>query len=297
MELRHLKFFLAVAHEGNITKAAEIIHTSQPNLSRQLQELEEELNTKLFNRGKTITLTENGELLKRRAKEILALTEKAQNEISSSSENLTGTISIGIGEYKPVQTIFKIIQKFKKQFPNINFDIFTGTSDQIKEQMEKGLLDIGLLLEPVEIQKYDFFRVNKKVRFVAVMKKNQKLARKKFLTKEDLKNLELIFPSRKTIQSELLSWFGENIENLKISATSNLSTNSAILVQNDLGIALTSEGISTPLDSKNDSKSQLVSIPLKPEIYLSAVIAWKKSTALSPSTKTFINFAKSAKEI
>lgn len=288
MELRHLKFFLAVANEGNITRAAEIVHTSQPNLSRQLQELENELGCTLFNRGKTITLTDSGELLQRRASEILSLASKTEAELSASPSEMTGTISIGYGEMQPVQDITKAAVEFKKQYPNVCFDFFTGTADQVKDQMEKGLLDIGLLLEPVEIEKYSFFRLNKKVHFVAIMKSNSPLAAKKSVTTQDLAHLPLIFPTRKNVQGEILSWFSETKENLNIVATGNLSTNKVILVLNGLGTAIGTEGFSVPLGDE----TKITSRPLTPELSFFPVLAWKKSSHLSRLTETFLHFVK-----
>ncbi|MGN0739820.1 MAG: LysR family transcriptional regulator [Treponema sp.] len=288
MELRHLKFFLAAANEGNITRAAEIVHTSQPNLSRQLQELENELGCTLFNRGKVITLTDSGELLKRRAIEILSLTSKTESELSASPTEISGTISIGFGEMQPVQDITKIAVEFKKQYPNVRFDFFTGTADQVKEQMEKGLLDVGLLLEPVEIEKYNFFRLKKKVRFVAVMKSSSPLAAKKTVTPSDLAPLPLIFPSRRNVQGELFSWFSENAQKLNVVATGNLAANTVILVLNELGVAIGSEGFSVPLGYENEITFR----PLSPELSFSAVFAWKKTSRISHLTESFLHFVK-----
>ncbi|AEE15648.1 LysR family transcriptional regulator [Treponema brennaborense] len=289
MELRHLTFFLAVANEGNITRAAEAVHTSQPNLSRQLQELEESLGCKLLNRGKVITLTEAGELLKRRAEEILRLTAKTEEELSESPAEMAGTVAIGFGEMKPVQDIARLAVSFKAHYPNVRFDFFTGTADQVKEQMEKGLLDAGMLLEPVEIEKYDFFRLEKKVQFVAVMQSSAPLAEKKSVTPQDLAPLPLIFPVRRNVRNELFSWFGEYAQKLNLAATGNLAANTAILVQNGLGTAIGSDGIPVPLGMEN----QITCRPLEPELSFSAVIAWKKSVRLSPLAGAFIRFAKS----
>lgn len=288
MELRHLVFFLAVANEGNITKAAEAVHTSQPNLSRQLRELEESLGCTLLKRGKNISLTEAGELLRRRAEEILNLTSKTEAELSESPDGMAGTVSVGFGEMQPVQEIARLAVAFRNRYPNVRFDFFTGTADQVKEQMEKGLLDAGLLLEPVEIEKYDFFRLEKKVRFVAVLQSCSPLAQKQAITPEDLASLPLSIPLRRNVRNELFSWFGEHAQKLNIVATGNLSTNTVILVQNGLCTAICSDGVSVPLGAEN----QIVCRPLTPDLAFSTVIAWKKSAHLSPLTSAFLRFAK-----
>lgn len=288
MELRHLTFFLAVANEGNITRAAEIVHTSQPNLSRQLLELEQSLGCKLFNRGKTITLTDSGEFLKRRAEEIISLTAKTEAELSVSPLEIQGTISIGFGEMRPVQHIARLTVRFREKYPRVRFDFFTGTADQVKEQIEKGLLDVGMLLEPVEIETYDFFRLPQKVQFVAIMPSSLPLAEKSAVTPEDLAHVPLVFPVRRTVRNEVFSWFGEYAQTLDIVATGNLSANQVIMVQNGMGIAIGAEGFSV----MEDVPGTVTSRPLNPQLAFSPIIAWKKGSCLSPLTRTFLQFAK-----
>lgn len=288
MDLRHLTFFLAVANEGNITRAAEIVHTSQPNLSRQLQELETSLGCKLFNRGKTVTLTESGELLRRRAQEILSLAAKTKSELSPAESELRGTLSIGFGEMKPVQDMAKLVAAFHEKYPEVRFDFFTGTADQVKDQMEKGLLDAGLLLEPVEIEKYEYFRLKQKVPFVALMKNDSPLAQKEVITPDDLEGIPLIFPIRRNVQSELVSWFSDKERKLNIVATGNLSTNTALFVLAGLGIAISSDGYSVLPDRAHE----LTKRPLSPELSFSAVVAWKTNSRMSRLTSTFLQFAK-----
>lgn len=288
MELRHLRFFLAVVHEGNITRAAEIVHTSQPNLSRQLQELEEELGCQLFNRGKTITLTESGEFLKRRAEEITSLVSKTEEELSVSPLEISGKVSIGLGEMRPVQDITRLSVRFREKYPRVRFEFFTGTADQVKEQMEKGLLDVGMLLEPVEVEKYDFFRLDKKVQFVAAMPADSPLAQKSAVTPEDLAHVPLIFPIRRNVRNEVFSWFGEYAQKLDIVATGNLSTNQIVLVQCGMGIEIGSEGFSV----METAAGAVTSRPLDPSLAFSPIIAWKKSVQLSPLVRAFLQFAK-----
>ena len=157
MEIRVLRYFLTVVREESITKASEVLHITQPTLSRQLAQMEEDIGVKLFDRGtRKIKLTNEGILLRRRAEEILQLVDKTEKELVEQEEQVEGKISIGCGEIAAVQLLPKIIESFRRKYPRVTFDIFTATADLVKEQMEKGLLDIGLLLEPVDMEKYEF---------------------------------------------------------------------------------------------------------------------------------------------
>ena len=159
MELRVLKYFLMVAREEYITRAAEQLHMTQPTLSRQLMQLEDELGVKLFVRSRhNIMLTEDGLLLKRRAQEILSLTEKTKNEIQKHDE-LAGEIVIGCGETKSMSVLSEKIRQFREKYPLVTFRIYSANADDVKERIEQGIVDIGLLMEPVDIGKYNFIRM------------------------------------------------------------------------------------------------------------------------------------------
>ena len=163
MELRVLKYFLAVAREENITKAAEFLHITQPTLSRQLMQLEEELNAQLFIRGKNrIVLTDEGMLLRRRAEEIVDLANKTEKEFLEQDNLVTGEIFIGGGETNAMHILARIIKEFKEEYPQIKYQFYSGNADDIKERLDKGLIDIGLLTEPVDIEKYEFVRLEQK---------------------------------------------------------------------------------------------------------------------------------------
>ena len=156
MEFRVLKYFLMVAREENITHAAELLHITQPTLSRQLIQLEEELGVKLFQRSRhRIILTEAGMLLRRRAEEIVSLTEKTREELRFETAQLTGKISIGSGELKTSRFLAELIASFHEEYPQVHFELYSGNSDNIKERIDQGILDIGLLVEPVDISKYN----------------------------------------------------------------------------------------------------------------------------------------------
>lgn len=208
MEIRVLRYFLTVVREESITKAAEVLHITQPTLSRQLAQMEEEIGVRLFDRGtRKIRLTNEGLLLRRRAEEILQLVDKTEKELVEQEEQVEGKISIGCGEVASVQMLPDLIRNFHQKYPLVTFDLFTATADLVKEQMDKGLLDLGLLLEPIEMGKYEFIRLNMKERWVVLMPPDDPLARKKYVKADELAELPLILPRRMQVQSELASWF------------------------------------------------------------------------------------------
>lgn len=204
MEIRVLRYFLAVVREEGINRAAEALHITQPTLSRQLSQLEEEVGVKLFHRGaKKITLTNEGILLRRRAEEILSLVDRTQRELTWQDELVEGRIVIGGGELAAMQVLSEIIERFREKYPLVTFDIFTGNADLVKEQMEKGLIDIGVLLEPVDIEKFEFIRLQGKERWVVLMRPDDPLAEKEAVNAKDLENMPLILPRRTNVQNEL----------------------------------------------------------------------------------------------
>lgn len=288
MEIRVLRYFLTVMREESITKAAEVLHITQPTLSRQLAQMEEEVGVKLFHRGaRRIELTNEGILLRRRAEEILQLVDKTEKELIEQEEQVEGKISIGCGEIAAVQVLPKLIKTFREKYPQVTFDIFTATADLVKEQMDKGLLDIGLLLEPVDMEKYDFIRLDVKEKWVVLMRPDSPLAEKEFVTAKDLSELPLILPRRMNVQNELASWFGDYYDSLNVIFTSNLSTNSAIMVSNGLAYSLVIEGAVPFWD-----QSKVTYRPLSPSLTATSVLAWKRGQPFSLAASKFIGHMK-----
>lgn len=284
MEIRVLRYFLAVAREENITKAAEVLHITQPTLSRQLTQLEEEAGVRLFHRGaRKITLTNEGILLRRRAEEILELVNKTEQELALSEEQIEGTITIGCGELAAVQTLAGLCDAFHAKYPRVRFDLYTATADYVIEQMDKGLVDIGLLLEPVDMEKYEFIRLGIKERWIVLMKPDDALAALEAVTASDLEKLPLMLPRRLGVRSEVASWFGDKYENLNVVFTSNLSTNSAVMVEKGLGYSLVIEGGVPFLDQK-----KITYRPLSPELSATSVIAWKRQQPFGRAAEKFI---------
>jgi DNA-binding transcriptional LysR family regulator len=290
MEFRVLQYFLTVAKERNITRAATLLHITQPTLSRQLMNLEEELGMKLLIRSnRNVTLTDEGTLLCKRAEEIIELINKTEKELREQNHLVSGEIAIGSGELSAADILPKLFERFNKKYPRIHYELYTGNADQIKEKIDIGLLDIGLLLEPVNIEKYDFIRLDIKERWVVLMKPDDPLIEKEHVTVEDIKELPIIMVKRPIIQNEIASWFGDYFEKLNVFATSNMSTNAALLVENGLGYALVLEGSVAIYDKK-----RICYRPLYPELTSTSVLAWKKHQVFSFATKKFLEFLKSS---
>lgn len=280
-----LTYFLAIANEESITAACEVLHVTQPTVSRQISDLEKDLGIILFERGpRKITLTKEGVLFKRRAEEILSLINITEEEISQDSQELEGTISIGGGELRSVDFICEKMAEFQNLHPKVFFDFNTTTSDIIKDQMDKGLLDIGILLEPIEIDRYDYFRIPVEEKWCVLVHPDSKLAKKKFISPKDLMNEKIILPRRSTVKGELSSWFGKDITKLNTVAIHNLNSNTAVMVSRGIGTALTVE---TDL-IKNFSGIKV--LPLRPMLCSRTVIAWKKNIPMNTATTRFIEF-------
>ncbi len=284
MELRVLKYFLMVAREENITKAAQLLHVTQPTLSRQIAQLEEELGVKLFQRSNhNIILTDDGMRLKRRAQEIVALAEKTKRDFSHHDE-VSGTISIGSGELKSMQFLSEAIVSFRRKYPGVNFEIYSGNSDSIKERIERGLLDLGLLIEPVDIGKYDFVRTNIQEEWGVFVQETSPLAEKEYITPKDLAGVPLILSVGTLVQNHIYQWLGEYANENNIAATGNLLYNIAILARNGVGAI-----IGLKLDAKYEG---LKYIPLSPKLESGTVLVWKKTQIFSQSTEGFIRHLK-----
>lgn len=288
MEIRVLRYFLTVVREGGINRAAEVLHITQPTLSRQLSQLEEEAGVKLFHRGaRKITLTNEGILLRRRAEEILSLVDRTEKELTRQEELVEGRIVIGCGELAAVQTLSEIIESFHEKYPLVSYDIFTANADLVKEQMEKGLIDIGLLLEPIDMEKFDFIRMTGKERWGVLMCPDDPLANKEAVSAKDLENLPLILPRRSNVQNELSNWLGDSFQSTKVLFTSNLSTNGAIMVQKGLAYSIVIEG-SVPFWDKE----KIAYRPLYPELIANSALAWKKQQPFGLAAERFIEFVK-----
>lgn len=287
MELRLLEYFLTVVREENISRAAEVLHVTQPTLSRQMKELETELHTTLFIRGKRLVLTDSGVMLRRRAEEIVSLVKKIDSEFREQEE-ISGVISVGSGGLKAAEVLPELIEHFRQRYPLVSFDLNTGTADHVKEKLEHGLLDFGILLEPVDIEKFDYIRLPTKEIWGILISANHPLAQEKSITRKQLRKLPLIVTSRTALKSEFEEWLRCPVSELDIVATANLINNSAPLAERGIACVLTIEGATTMFDP-----ARFAFRPLSPELSTTSVLAWKKLSPYSGAAGKFLSYIKS----
>ena len=284
MEIRVLKYFLAVAREQNISAAAESLFLSQPTLSRQLKELEEELGKQLFIRGsRKITLTEEGLLLRKRAEEIVELMDKTEKELLDSDEQISGEIYIGAGETDGLRLIAKAAKELQAEYPQINYRIISGDAVDITERLDKGLIDFALLLEPVDISKYSYLKFPVKDVWGVLMRRDCPLAQKKSISPKDLRDMPLIVSRQALDGSELTQWLKNGSEQLNIASTYNLVYNASLMVDEGLGVALCLDKI---INVSGDSS--LCFRPLKPKLEIGMNLVWKKYQVFSKAAEKFI---------
>ena len=271
MELRVLKYFLAVAQEENISKAAQLLHITQPTLSRQLIDLELELKTKLLIRGKRnkkITLTDEGKLLKARAQEIIELANKTKTEFLFDEKNIIGDIYIGGGETDAMRIVAKTAKKLAKKYPDIKYNLYSGNGEDVKEKLNKGLLDFGIFIEPFDKKEFDFISFTQKDHWGILMRKDSHLAKKDFITPQDLKGIPILSSRQFLVKNLLSGWLGYDFENLNIVGTYNLLFNASIMVDEGFGYALCIDKL-----INLTGKSNLCFKPLKPTLEAGILIA------------------------
>lgn len=285
MELRVLNYFLTVAREQNISRAAEILHITQPTLSRQLMDLEKELGKILFIRGKRkITLTDEGMLLRKRAEEIINLIKKTEKEISFSNDIVGGDIFIGAGESEAIKIIADIIKKLQKKYPDIHYHISSDDAIDVIENLDKGLIDFGILFGDIDKTKYNFITLPVKDTWGVLMKKDSIISKKEYITPKDLKDKPLIISRQIDTNSNLLKWLKADINELNIIATYNLVYNASILVDKGLGYALILDKLINITDTID-----LCFRPLFPKLDLEINIVWKKYQIFSKASQKFLD--------
>lgn len=282
MDIKVLNYFLTVAKEESISSAAKVLNMTQPPLSRQIKELEEELGKTLFIRGRKITLTEEGRILQKRAKEIIELTNKTKEEMLYLGQNLKGEIYIGCGESYSVRMIAKAMKNFSKQH-DVKFHITSGNSNDIREKLDKGLLDFALFIEPVNIKKYNYIKLPYHDTWGILAKADSEIAKKEYITKEDLKKLPLIISSQQIVKNEFSGFISGDFESLNIKATYNLLYNASLMVMEDIGYALCLDKI-----IQGTKENNLVFIPLKPKMEVGVVFAWRKQEIFSKVKEKFL---------
>ena len=288
MEIKALKYFLTMAREGNITKAANYLNLTQPNLSRQIIKLERDIGKKLFIRSRhNIELTPEGFLLKKRAEEIMDLIDKTRADFKSNEKIIAGDIYIGGGETYAIELIAEIMKDIQEYYPNIIYHIQSGNSEDITEKLDKGLLDFGILTEPSDLSKYEYIKMPVKDTWGILMRKNSKLSKNQFITRKDLLNLPLICSKQLMLNlfanNNFLEWFKNDFNKLNIVATYNLIYNASVMVKSGLGYVIGFDKLI------NTSNSALCFVPLKPKLESGLNIVWKKNQVFSPASKIFLD--------
>lgn len=282
-----MRYFLAVAREGSITGAANFLHVTQPTLSRQLMDLEDELGQKLFARGShNIRLTDYGMLLKKRAEEIIDMVERTESEFSEG-ETVAGEIYIGGGETYVMRQIAAIARDLHKEHPKIRYHLYSGNSDDVMERLDKGLLDFGILIQPADILKYDYLNLPAKDVWGVIMRKDSSLAAKKAIRRKDLLNVPLLL-SRQAIKptaskNEFTEWFGTDFEKLNVAATFNLMYNATLMVDEGIGYAVGLDKL-----TNTGEESNLCFRPLTPKLESGLNVVWKKQRLFSRAAQLFL---------
>jgi Transcriptional regulator len=288
VEIRVLQYFLTVARARSISKAALELHITQPTLSRQIKELEDEFGKQLIIRGsRHITLTQDGILFKQYAQEIMTLVEKAQREMLKDEEIISGDIYIGLGECSGMRIIMKIIAKMQTIYPHIQFHLLSGNAQDISYQLDSGILDIGIFIDPVDLTKYDYFKLPMNETWGILMRKDSELAKYDSITPQLLKDKAIILPNQDIIKNEIAGWIGGNERKLNVQVTYNLINNIALLVEEGHYYAFTLKNL-----FHIDDKSPLCFKQLFPKMEANIYIAWKKYHPFSKQTEKFLELLK-----
>ncbi|WP_407723851.1 LysR family transcriptional regulator [Ruminococcus sp. JL13D9] len=280
MEFRVLQYFLAVTREGNISAAAQSLNLSQPSLSRQLKDLEEELGAKLFIRGnRRIELTEEGLILRKRAGEIMQLVELTESEISEVKNNISGTLSIGAGESLSMHRITEVFRRLKENYPDIRLNVVSGDTEDLQDRLDRGLLDFALIFTDFDRNTYHHLTLEEKEIFGVIMRRDDALAEKEYITVKDLYDKPLIVSRANGLDN----FSGSQARRLQVAATYNLLYNASLMVEDGIGVAISFDGL---VDTSGNSS--LCFRPLYPEISVSPSLIWKRHQKLSIISQLFI---------
>ena len=275
-----MQYFLAVTREGNISAAAQSLNLSQPSLSRQLKDLEDELGAKLFIRGnRRIELTEEGLILRKRAGEIMQLVELTESEISEVKNNISGTLSIGAGESLSMHRITEVFRRLKENYPDIRLNVVSGDTEDLQDRLDRGLLDFALIFTDFDRNAYHHLTLEEKEIFGVIMRRDDALAEKKFITVKDLYDKPLIVSRANGL--DIFS--GSQARKLQVAATYNLLYNASLMVEDGIGVAISFDGL---VDTSENSS--LCFRPLYPEISVSPSLIWKRHQKLSIISQLFI---------
>ncbi|MDO5536136.1 MAG: LysR family transcriptional regulator [Desulfovibrionaceae bacterium] len=289
MELRVLRYFLAVVQEETISGAAEAVHVTQPTLSRQMMELEEELGKTLFVRGKRkISLTEEGMFLRKRAQEIIALVDKTTSAFSAPAEELAGDIYIGGGETEAMRLVARAACRMRSVHPHVVFHMFSGNAEDVMERIDRGLVDFAVFVDPVDLSRFDFLRLGLRDAWGVLMRRDCPLAARDSVRPEDLLGLPLLVSRQSMVGNEISGWMGGRAGELQIVGSYNLLYNASLMVEEGVGSALCLDRI-----IRISEGSPLCFRPLEPKIEVGLHVAWKKYQIFSRPAEVFLDFLKS----
>lgn len=285
MDLKSLRYFLAIADEGSISAAAESLNLSQPNISRQMTLLEKELGAKLFERGsRRIVLTEEGMLLRRRAVEILQLADTAVTEIGSAGKDVIGTVRIGCGETDAMRVVARAIRRFSETYPMVRFELHSGNAEDVSDLLERGLVDFGVLIEPTDKTRYDYLSFPTDIRWGALVRRDDPLARLYGVSPSDISGRRVIVSRQNMAANGISGWMGPDFPEPDVVATYNLLFNASLLVSEGVGIALCLEGI---VNTSGDS--DLLFVPFEPELRVGMSLVWKKNSVQGRAQRLFLD--------
>lgn len=282
MELRVLKYFLAIAKEENMSRAAEILHVTQPTLSKQIKDLEEELGKKLFVRSNySMHLTAQGQILYKRAKDIVGLADETVAELKSMTEPTGGNVNIGAAETDSIKYLARIIKQLQEENAGITVNIYSGDSEMVESKLDRGQLDFGVVVRKSDENKYSFLRLPYTDKFGLITRRDNPLAQKKQITIEDLLQAnEPLIASRQSLKNDFVKWCGDKTEKLNIVATGDIPFNLSLLAKEGVGSLLCFDKI-----INTGKESELVYIPLFPQLETPLYIVWKKTMQLTPPAK------------
>lgn len=285
MELRVLRYFLAAAREESVTGAANYLHLTQPTLSRQLRDLEEELGQKLFTRGgHRLTLTPAGMYLRKRAEEMVALADQTEADFRAMQGDIAGDIRIGGGETAAMTLVADVCRGLREAHPGIRCCLYSGNAEDVAERLDKGLIDFGLVIQPADIARYDCLPLPVKDRWGAIFPKTWALAGKKTIFPEDLRGVPLLLSQQVLDEGNVLArWFGDLWKDMTVAATYNLIYNAAVMVKDGLGCVISLDGL-----ADTSAESPLCFRPLEPALEAGIDVVWKKYQVFSPAAALFL---------
>lgn len=283
MELRVLQYFLTVAREESFSGAAEALNLSQPTLSRQIKDMEDELGRQLLIRGRKTTLTEEGMLLRKRAEEIMSLVEIAREEVTASEEELTGELHIGAGETEAVHTLTCAAQRLQAKHPQVHFHIISGDTRDVMEQLDRGLIEFGLLFDPIDLTRYEAIRLPVRDTWGVLMRRDSPLAAKTAVRAQSLWDKPLIISRQATESNALSTWLRRDVAQLNIVGTYSLIYNASLMVQDGMGYALCLDGI-----INTSGESELCFRPLAPALQAGVNIVWKKYQVFTKAAQRYL---------